>query len=137
MRSPSLLVVLLFLLLLRTLVIHRRPHETVMDEERESLDATSLFNAQLHAFLSGLRPRRTSSWEDPLTPGSVRYLYRAVLEAASRRGLPRRSSETPDEYLARFPAVPAPAGDRALHGQAARGGAPRVAPLAAAFLRHA
>ena len=106
--AAIILVVLLFLLLLRTMVIHRRPHETVLDEERESLDATSIFNAQLHAFLSGLRPSRTSSWEDPLTPGSVRYLYRAFLEAASRRGFARRSSETPDEYLARFPAISAP-----------------------------
>jgi hypothetical protein len=97
----------LFLGLIRTLVTHRRPHEEVLDEERESLDATSIFRSQLRAFLAGLRPARAAGWVDPLVPGSVRYLYREFLETAGKRGMARHTSETPDEYRARLSTTPA------------------------------
>jgi hypothetical protein len=96
------LVIVLFLWLMRTIVTHRRPHEEVLDEERESLDATSIFRSQLRAFLAGLRPARAAAWVDPLVPGSVRYLYREFLESAYKRGMARNTSETPDEYSARL-----------------------------------
>jgi hypothetical protein len=100
------LVVVLFLWLMRTIVTHQRPREEVLDEERESLDASSIFSSQLRAFLAGLRPARAAAWVDPLVPGSVRYLYRQFLETASRRGMARNTSETPDEYRARLSTNP-------------------------------
>jgi hypothetical protein len=110
------LVIFLLLWLVRTVVTQRRPPEDILDEERESLDSASIFKEQFRAFLAGLRPHRKPAWVDPLTPGSVRYLYREVLETASRRGLARNSAETPDEYSARL------ASSRALAGQERRGG---------------
>jgi len=100
------LVILLFLWLMRTIVTRKLPPTDVLDEERESLDAASIFSKQLRAFLTGLRPTRAAVWVDPLMPGSVRYLYRGFLEAASSRGLPRQISETPDEYSARLATSP-------------------------------
>ena len=96
------LVIFLMLWLVRTVVTRRRPPEDILDEERESLDSASIFKEQFRAFLAGLRPRRKAAWVDPLTPGSVRYLYRDFLETASRRGLARDIGETPDEYGARL-----------------------------------
>jgi hypothetical protein len=101
------LVIVLFLWLMRKIVTHQRPHEEILDEERESLDATSIFSSQLRAFLAGLRPARAAAWVDPLVPGSVRYLYREFLETAGRRGMARNTSETPDEYRARLSTNPA------------------------------
>ncbi len=100
-------VIILFLWLIRTLITRRRPPEAVLEEERESLDAASIFSNQLRGFLAGLRPVRASNWVDPLTPGSVRYVYRTFLEAASKRGLRRRPDETPDEYATRLSTIPA------------------------------
>jgi hypothetical protein len=108
--AALILVIVLFLWLMRTIVTHRRPHEEVLDEERESLDATSIFSSQLRAFLAGLRPARAAAWVDPLVPGSVRYLYREFLETAGKRGLARHTSETPDEYGARLSTTTAPGG---------------------------
>ncbi len=113
-------VILLFLWLVRTIITHKRPHEAVLDEERESLDASSLFRSQLHEFLAGLRPARSSTPKDPLTPGSIRYLYRGFLEAANKRGLPRQISETPDEYGARLSTL------TALHGTEPQPGGERT-----------
>jgi hypothetical protein len=109
-------VVVLFLWLIRALVTHRRPHEEVLDEERESLDAVSIFSNQLRAFLAGLRPARAAAWVDPLVPGSVRYLYREFLEAAGKRGIVRHISETPDEYSARLSTTQTPGGPQPLDG---------------------
>jgi hypothetical protein len=110
------LVIFLLLWMVRTVVTQRRPPEDILDEERESLDSASIFKEQFRAFLSGLRPQRKAAWVDPLTPGSVRYLYREVLETASRRGLAKNSDETPDEYGARL------ASSGALAGPERRGG---------------
>jgi hypothetical protein len=96
------LVIVLFLWLMRSIVTRRHPDEDVLDEERESLDATSIFSSQLRAFLAGLRPERAAAWVDPLVPGSVRYLYREFLETAHKRGMVRNTSETPDEYRDRL-----------------------------------
>jgi hypothetical protein len=100
------LVIVLFLWLMRKIVTHQRPREEVLDEERESLDAGSIFSTQLRTFLAGLRPKRAAAWVDPLVPGSLRHLYREFLETASRRGMARNTSETPDEYRARLSTNP-------------------------------
>jgi hypothetical protein len=105
--AALILVVVLFLWLMRKIVTHQRPQEEILDEERESLDATSIFSSQLRAFLAGLRPARAPAWVDPLVPGSVRYLYRDFLETAGKHGMVRNTSETPDEYRARLSTTPA------------------------------
>jgi hypothetical protein len=99
-------VIFLFLWLLRKVVVSRRPPVDILDEERESLDGVSIFGEQMRAFLASLRRSREEDAIDPLTPGSVRYLYREFLEAASRRGLTKEAAETPDEYGARLRALP-------------------------------
>jgi hypothetical protein len=99
-------VIFLFLWLLRKAVVSRRPPVDIVDEERESLDGVSIFGEQMRAFLASLRRRREGDAIDPLTPGSVRYLYREFLEAASREGLGKEAAETPDEYGARLRASP-------------------------------
>jgi hypothetical protein len=114
--AALILVIVLFLWLMRTLVTRQRPREEVLDEERESLDATSIFSSQLRAFLAGLRPARAAAWVDPLVPGSVRYLYREFLETAGRRGMARNTSETPDEYRARLSTNPALGGPESQAG---------------------
>jgi len=100
----------------RSVVTRRRPPEDIFDAERESLDSASIFKEQFRAFLAGFLPHRKAAWVDPLTPGSVRYLYREVLETGSRRGLPRDLNETPDEYGTRL------ASSGALAGPEGRGG---------------
>ena len=109
-------VIFLFLWLIRLVVIRKRPPVDILDEERESLDGVSIFGEQLRAFLAGLRPNREESSIDPLTQGSVRYLYREFLEAASRRGLAKGTAETPDEYSARLRASPGLADPRSRDG---------------------
>ena len=97
-----LMVIAVALWLLRRLIAGRRlfaPPMGAVEEERESLDASSLLGAQLRALLAGLR--RPPSAPDPLTPGTVRYLYRDVLRAAARAGVGRAAAETPDEFAAR------------------------------------
>jgi hypothetical protein len=75
--------------------------QRAVGEERESLDASALLRAQLRNLFS--RARRVEVAEqEPLAPGSVRALYREVLTAAARRELPRRETETPDEFAARL-----------------------------------
>jgi hypothetical protein len=99
-------VIFLFLWLLRKVVVSGRPPVDILDEERESLDGVSIFGEQMRAFLASLRRSREEDAIDPLTPGSVRYLYREFLEAASRQGLTKEAAETPDEYGARLRASP-------------------------------
>jgi hypothetical protein len=99
-------VILLFLWLIRMAVVRKRPPVDVLDEERESLDGVSIFGEQMRAFLASLRRSRKEDSIDPLVPGSVRYLYRELLEAASRKGLAKEAAETPDEYGARLRASP-------------------------------
>ena len=74
------------------------------EEEREALSASEVLGAQLLAFMVGLRRRGIAppAAEDPLTPQSVRYLYRTVLEQAAAAGLGRKPAETPDEYEQRL-----------------------------------
>lgn len=97
-----LMVIAVALWLLRRLIAGRRllaPPMGAVEEERESLDASSLLGAQLRALFAGLR--RPPAARDPLTPGTMRYLYRDVLRAAARAGVARAPAETPDEFAAR------------------------------------
>jgi hypothetical protein len=77
-----------------------RQAERTLDEEREALDGRSILAAQLR----GLFARRPDEGRelDTLPKGSVRYLYRAVLQAMASVAFPRSLSETPDEYAARL-----------------------------------
>jgi hypothetical protein len=85
-----------------------------MAEERESLDGRALFRRQLRdLFARRRRLRPIPAAEERLEPGSVRALYRDVLRAAARRGLPRLAAETPDEYAVRLAAAGPLAGDPA------------------------
>lgn len=100
--GTMLAVVIIGLLLLRRLIAGRRRFAAALanvEEERESLDVSSLLGAQLRALLAGLR--RPSPARDPLTPGTIRYLYRGVLRAAAGADLTRAPSETPDEFAGR------------------------------------
>jgi hypothetical protein len=75
--------------------------EQTADEEREALDGRGLLAAQLRALFA----RRSSDHGgelDALPLGSVRHLYRLVLQAAATHGLLRSQAETPDEYAARL-----------------------------------
>lgn len=107
-----LIVVAIVLWLLRRVIAGRRlfvPALGGVEEQRESLDAGSLLVAQLRALLASLRP--PPAYRDPLTPGTIRYLYRGVLRAAARAGIARAPAETPDEFAARAGwsmSVPAP-----------------------------
>lgn len=97
-----LMVIAVALWLLRRLIAGRRlfaPPMGAFEEERESLDASSLLGAQLRALFAGLR--RPPAARDPLTPGTMRYLYRDVLRAAARAGVARAPAETPEEFAAR------------------------------------
>lgn len=80
-----------------------RSHTAEADrwDERESLDGRALLGAQLRALLGGLRARGTDAVER-LAAGSVRRIYRDVLQAAAAVGLGRHASETPDEYARRL-----------------------------------
>ncbi|WIG57643.1 MAG: hypothetical protein OJF49_000388 [Ktedonobacterales bacterium] len=98
--------VLLFVLrgVLFGLRLHR-PEYDAMEEDRESLDGKSLFRQQVRAFFDQFQRRRPAPAMDPLTPGSVRYLYRELLQAAAAQGLRRKPAETPDEYAERLVTV--------------------------------
>jgi Domain of unknown function (DUF4129) len=97
-----LIVALVFWWALRQFSSWHRNEE--FEEERETLPASEVLGAQLRALLAGLRrPTVAPQAEmDPLTPHSVRYLYRTVLEQAVAGGLGRQPSETPDEYERRL-----------------------------------
>ncbi len=98
-----LIVLAIVLWLLRRVIAGRRwflPALGGVEEQRESLDASSLLGAQLRALLASLRP--PPAYRDPLTPGTIRYLYRGVLRAAARAGIARAPAETPDELAARI-----------------------------------
>lgn len=117
--ATMLAVVIVGLLLLRRLIAGRRRFAAApaeVEEERESLDASSLFGAQLRALLDGLR--RPPTERDPLTPGTIRYLYRGMLRAAAGAGLARAPAETPDEFAARAVWGGAPDGSASQHGAA-------------------
>jgi hypothetical protein len=107
-------------------VLHRfnewsRPEE--FEEQRESLGAGDVLGAQWRDLLSGLRRRRGHAGpeEEPLSRGSIRYLFREVLRRAARAGNSRRPSETARDYAERLLASP----------DAAQGGADTTAPQAA------
>lgn len=95
------LIVGSILFILRQILVHKRPAAGTAseEEERESLDARSLFGAQLRALFQRQRQSRIA---DPLTPGTIRYLYRDVLRAAAQRGIERAPTETPEEYAQRL-----------------------------------
>jgi glucose uptake protein GlcU len=101
----TLAVLAIVIWVLRSIMSRRRdlsPAAPGVDEERESLSASTLFRSQLRALLDRLGRRDQRSTEDTLTPGTVRYLYRQVLRAAAGRDLARMAAETPDEYSARL-----------------------------------
>jgi hypothetical protein len=104
-----LILVLLFLRLYRLVRewIERQAHPAQIDatEERESLDGRSLLRKQLRDLFRRRRPVRARRVEEPLDPRSIRGLYREVLRAAARAGLPRLSTETPDEFARRAAGV--------------------------------
>ena len=87
--------------------IEKQAHPEQLDatEERESLDGRSLLRKQLRDLFSRRRPARVRRAEEPLDPRSTRGLYREVLRAAARAGVPRLSTETPDEFARRAVAV--------------------------------
>lgn len=71
------------------------------DDERESLDARGLFNAQVRDLFGRLR-RHAAPEHEHLDPNSVRSLYQEVLSAAAHGELARATDETPDEYALRL-----------------------------------
>ncbi len=94
-----LLIVLVAVVILRALSGTRRGHaDAGVDEEREALDGASLLQAQLRGLLDRFGRRAATQPEEALPQGSVRALYREVLQAAAGRGIGRRAPETPDEY---------------------------------------
>ncbi|HEV2457536.1 MAG TPA: DUF4129 domain-containing protein, partial [Ktedonobacterales bacterium] len=115
----TLAVLAIVIWVLRSIMARRRdpsPAAPGVDEERESLVASTLFRSQLRALLDRLRGRDQRPSEDTLTPGTVRYLYRQVLRAAAGRDLARMSAETPDEYAARLARTgPLAVGDQGEH----------------------
>lgn len=74
--------------------------ETV-EEERAALDGRALLREQARDLLSRFQ-RRPGVAPDTLPAGSVRALYRGMLQAAAAHGVGRISSETPDEYSIRL-----------------------------------
>jgi len=106
-----LLALLVAVLILRMLtgVRRARPGEG-MEEEREALDGASLLRAQLRGLLDRFTHRPPGEAEEALPSGSVRALYRELLQAAASHGIARRGPETPDEYGRRLNAT--------LHGAA-------------------
>jgi hypothetical protein len=95
-------IVLVLLRVLRRFGEWNHPQE--FEEERESLDGVSLLRRQLRDLARRILPRRRapSASLEPLTAGSVRLLYREVLQAAAQAGYARAPAETPDEYAARL-----------------------------------
>lgn len=96
--AVGLFVVLRFIIFRRWLI---SPPQEGVEEERESLEGASLLGAQIRSLLGRLAPKRTAPAVDPLTPGTVRYMYRDVLRAAATAELARRPDETPDEFAER------------------------------------
>jgi uncharacterized protein DUF4129 len=96
-------IVLVFVYLLRQLVLRQRmaSGEEGWEDETESLDGRALLRAQLRG-LFARRDSRIASAGEALAAGSVRALYRGVLEAAEGRGLGRMPAETADEYALRL-----------------------------------
>lgn len=102
------LVALVILLLIgliwlkRLFVLRRDPTPEAIDEQRESLDGSSLLLRQLRDLFArrGRLPKPAA--EEALPAGSIRALYREILRTAARRQVGRAASETPDEYGARL-----------------------------------
>ena len=86
-------------IMLRSLKMDADPE---LDEERESLDARGLLRRQARDLLAGLRRGADAKEQDPLTPGSARWLYREALRAGASAGIGRRPGETADEYSRRL-----------------------------------
>ncbi|HLJ80484.1 MAG TPA: DUF4129 domain-containing protein [Ktedonobacterales bacterium] len=100
----ALLAVLLMLVLRRFQEWRQQPE---YEEERETMDVAAALGRQLRGLLAGLRGRHAVAGVElePLPEGSVRLLYREMLEQASAAGYARRPSETPDEYAQRLRTV--------------------------------
>jgi hypothetical protein len=79
------------------------PEEDI-DEERSALDGRALLREQMRDLL-GRFQRGPRVAPDSLPAGSIRGLYRDVLAAATKRGLGRSKSETPDEFASRLAGV--------------------------------
>jgi Domain of unknown function (DUF4129) len=79
------------------------PPDDDIDEERSALDRGAL-REQIRDLL-GRFQRGPRVAPDSLPSGSIRSLYRDVLAAATKRGLGRTISETPDEFASRLAGV--------------------------------
>lgn len=124
-------IVLVFVYMLRQLVLRQRmaSREEGWEDETEALDGRALLRAQLHALFTR-RHGDVAPAGEMLAAGSVRALYRDVLEAAAARGLGRATTETADEYALRLGRA-LPAGAREAAGSEAEEGDVRA--LTAAY----
>jgi hypothetical protein len=85
--------------------VHMVSLDERIEEEREGLDAASLFKKQLREWWSTIRrARNTPVQMETLDPNSARAYYRELLQriALARSDLARHPAETPDEYEARL-----------------------------------
>lgn len=98
-------IVLVFVYVLRQLVLRQRmaSREEGWEDETESLDGRALLRAQLRGLFA--RHHDVAPAGEALVAGSVRALYRDVLEAAARHDLGRAAAETADEYAVRLSSV--------------------------------
>jgi uncharacterized protein DUF4129 len=96
-------IVLIFVYVLRQLVLRQRmaSREEGWEDVTESLDGRTLLRAQLRGLFARHHGEVAPAGE-ALAAGSVRALYRDLLEAAARRDLGRATAETPDEYALRL-----------------------------------
>ena len=96
-------IVLVFVYVLRQLVLRQRmaSRDEGWEDETEALDGRALLRAQLRG-LFARRPAAGPPAGEALAAGTVRALYRDVLEAAAGRGLARAAPETADEYALRL-----------------------------------
>ena len=109
------MIVLVFIYVLRQLVLRQRmaSSEEGWEDETEALDGRALLRAQLRGLFARHHGEVAPAGE-ALAAGSVRALYRDVLEAAAGRGLGRIPAETADEYALRLGrALPPGAGETA------------------------
>jgi hypothetical protein len=114
--------------LLRRFVEVQRVWE--FEEERESLDASTILGGQVRHLVDGLLNRGAADQtSEVLASGTVRRAYRDVLAAAGQAGVRRRAHETPDEFAQRL--------RRYVLDQAAPGGIPPEADQALATLTEA
>jgi hypothetical protein len=83
--------------------------DTAAEEERTALDGATLLREQVQEIFARFR-RGEQRAVKVIPPGSVRHIYRTVLNAARARGLARSSAETSDEFADRMTAALGDAG---------------------------